>query len=83
MPADKHTLTLDSPVRYCIQVPGELEDNWQGWHPQLSLQVETNADGLPVSTLAGTFDQAGLQSLLRRLYALGLPLLSVHCEEPN
>jgi hypothetical protein len=33
--------------------------------------------GPPVSTLAGTFDQAGLHGVLRRLYSLGLPLVSV------
>ena len=31
----------------------------------------------PVTTLTSTVDQAGLQGLLRRLYALGLPLISV------
>ncbi|MCJ7662126.1 MAG: hypothetical protein MUO67_23525 [Anaerolineales bacterium] len=35
--------------------------------------------GLPVTTLIGTFDQAVLQSILRRLYSLGLPLSSVIC----
>lgn len=79
MQTDKPLLTLDSPARYCIQVPGELADNWQDWHPQLTIRVETDTNGLPVSTLTGTFDQAGLHSLLRRLYALGLPLLSVRC----
>lgn len=79
MQTDKHPLTLDSPARYCIQVPGELADNWQGWHPQLTILVETGPNNMPVSTLTGMFDQAGLHSLLRRLYALGLPLLSVRC----
>ena len=31
------------------------------------------------STLIGTFDQAALQGLLRRLHSLGLPLISVIC----
>jgi hypothetical protein len=38
-------------------------------------------NGQPVTILTGTFDQAGLQGLLRRLYSLGLPLISVICEE--
>ena len=30
-------------------------------------------------TLTGTVDKAALQGLLRRLYTLGLPLISVIC----
>jgi len=36
-------------------------------------------DGPPITTLTGILDQAALQGLLRRLYALGLPLISVNC----
>jgi hypothetical protein len=42
----------------------------------------TPGDGPPVTTLTGTVaDQAALQGLLRRLYSLGLPLISAHCIE--
>jgi len=34
---------------------------------------------LPVTTLVDYDDQAALQGLLRRLYSLGLPLISVIC----
>jgi hypothetical protein len=34
--------------------------------------------GPPVITLTCTSDQAALQSLLSRLYSLGLPLISVN-----
>jgi len=43
--------------------------------------VESGGDGLPVTTLTGTVDQAALQSVLRRLYSVGLPLISVTCVE--
>jgi hypothetical protein len=43
--------------------------------------VEKQDDGPPVTTLTGALDQAALQGLLRRLYALGLPLISVICLE--
>jgi hypothetical protein len=43
--------------------------------------LESEGDGPPITTLIGTLDQAALQSLLRRLYSLGLPLLSVICIE--
>jgi hypothetical protein len=36
---------------------------------------------LPLKTLTATVDQAALHSLLRRLYALGMPLISVMCIE--
>lgn len=34
---------------------------------------------MPISILTGVFDQSALQSLLRYLYSLGIPLLSVIC----
>jgi hypothetical protein len=43
--------------------------------------VERKGDTPPVTTLSGAFDQAALHSLLRRLYSLGLPLISVICME--
>jgi hypothetical protein len=43
--------------------------------------VETDDDDRPVTTLTGAVDQAALQGLLRRLYSLGLPLISVECVE--
>jgi hypothetical protein len=39
---------------------------------------ESDDGDLPVSTLIGTFDQAALQGILRSLYSLGLPLISVN-----
>ncbi len=47
----------------------------------MTITVESDVDGLPVTILTGTFDQAALQGLLRRLYSLGLPLISVNCLE--
>jgi hypothetical protein len=41
--------------------------------------VESKGDSPPVTILTGTFDQAALQGLLRRLYFPGLPLISVIC----
>ena len=48
---------------------------------KMTISVDSKGDGLPVSTLTGVLDQAALQGLLRRLYSLGLPLISVHCIE--
>jgi hypothetical protein len=74
-------LTLDGPTSYQIKVPGELDARWPDWAAGMTLAVESGGDGLPVTTLTGTVDQAALQSVLRRLYSLGLPLISVTCVE--
>ena len=44
----------------------------------MTIAVESQGQGPPVTTLTGTIDQAALQGLLRRLYSLGLPLISVN-----
>jgi hypothetical protein len=75
----RHRLTLDHPATYQIKVPGELGESWTEWDTRMTLAVEREGEGPPVTTLTGTVDQAALHSLLRRLYSLGLPLISVIC----
>jgi len=72
-------LTLDQPVLYQIKVPGELDQNWSDWAGDMTVTTESNEGGLTVTTITGLLDQAALQGLLRRLYSLGLPLISVNC----
>ncbi len=74
----KDKLTLDRPATYQIKVPGELDVRWTGWAENLNIVIECEADGSPVTTFTGAVDQAALQGLLRRLYALGLPLIAVN-----
>ncbi len=78
---DKPRLTLDQPATYQIKVPGELDENWPDWAGEMEVMVESDADGLLITSLTGTLDQAALLGLLRRLYSLGLPLISVICQE--
>ena len=73
----KQELTLDQPVRYRVQVPGELSKSWSDWLAGMTITVEYEGEGQPVTTLTGTLDQAALHGVLRRLYSLGLPLISV------
>jgi hypothetical protein len=73
----RQKLTLYRPATYLIEVPGVLNESWLDWGAELTISVKSEAEGSPVSTLIGTFDQAALQGLLRRLYSLGLPLFSV------
>jgi hypothetical protein len=78
MKETRNKLTLDQPVVYQIKVPGHLDASWMdpGW--ELTITVNHEAEDPPVTTLVGTFDQAGLQGLLRRLYSLGSPLITVN-----
>ena len=73
----KHKLTLDRPATYQIKVQGKLDENWPDWAGELTVTVETNS--LSITTLTGHLDQAALLGLLRRLYSLGTPLISVLC----
>jgi hypothetical protein len=77
----KKKLTLDRPATYQIKVPGKLDESWSDWVGGMTVTVEGEGDGTPVTILTSTFDQAALQGLLRRLYSLGLPLISVNCLE--
>ena len=50
----------------------------------MTITVDSEGDGPPITTLTGVIaDQAALQGLLRRLYSLGLPLISVNRIEPD
>ncbi|MAU08177.1 MAG: hypothetical protein CL607_00025 [Anaerolineaceae bacterium] len=70
-------LTLDRPTLYQIKVPGALDATWSDWAEDVTLNVEDDEIGQRVTVLTCKVDQAALQGILRRLYALGLPLLSV------
>ena len=79
-----YLLTLDQPATYQIKVPGHLDESWSDWAGGMTITVESEDDGPPTTTLTGTVaDQAALQGLLRRLYSLGLPLISVNWVEPD
>jgi len=78
---DRQKLTLDLQVPYEIKVPGELDINWSDWVGSVTVKGEHDDNDLPITTLTGTFDQAALHGFLRKLYSLGLPLISVSLVE--
>lgn len=71
--------TLDRPVTYQIKVPGHIDMSWTDWDGRMIVEIGNEDDGTPVTTLTGKLDQSALHGLLRRLYALGIPLISVIC----
>jgi hypothetical protein len=79
MKKGKQKLTLDRPATYQIKVPGVLDERWSDWDGEMTVTIENEGGDPSVTTLTGTVDQAALQGLLRRLYSLGLPLISVIC----
>ena len=81
MRALKQKPTLDQPTTYQIRVPGELDESWSDWIQGMTITVESEGEDPPVTILTGTVDQAALHGVLRRLYSLGLPLISVNCIE--
>ena len=79
-------LALDRPATYEIKVPGILGESWSDWIEGMTITIDCatadrEGDDRPITTLTGAVDQATLQAVLRRLYALGLPLISVQCIE--
>ena len=72
-------LTLDRPAIYQIRVPGALDERWSDWIGEMTVSAESARDCPQVTTLTGSMDQAALHGLLRRLYSLGVPILSVVC----
>ena len=74
-------LALDQPATYEIKVPGILGESWLDWIEGMTITVDCEGDERPTTTLTGAVDQATLQAVLRQLYSLGLPLISVMCIE--
>lgn len=71
-------LRLDRPATYQIRVQGHLDDRWSDWFEGMTVAVERQGEGPPVTVLSGTVaDQAALHGMLRALYALGMPVCSV------
>ena len=77
----RQKLTPDRPATYQIKVPGHLDESWSDWAGGMTITVQSESDESPITTLTGIVDQAALHGVLRRLYSLGLPLISVNCVE--
>jgi hypothetical protein len=79
MEKDEQLLTLDRAAIYQIRVPGRFAEGWSEGFGGMVITIEQEGHGASTTTLTGVIaDQAELQGLLRQLYNLGLPLLSVN-----
>ncbi len=52
----KQKLTLYRPATYQIKVPGHIDESWSDWAGGMTITVESEGDGPPVTTLTGTLD---------------------------
>ena len=74
-------LSLDRLATYQIKVPGVLNQKRVNINREISVEIGNDYNDFPITILTVTVDQAGLHGLLRHLYALGLPLISVVCAD--
>ena len=78
----RDTLKIDQPATYRIQVAGYLDENWSTRLGGLTISIDNQDDDKVITTLSGALiDQAALFGVLKALYDMRLPLLSVECIE--
>lgn len=74
-----HKFDPDCPVIYQMTVQGYLDESRSDWFDGMSIEPQIDAEGMSVTRLTGqVVDQAALHGLLRKLYDLGLSLLSIN-----
>ena len=65
------------PMVYQIRIKGHLGRHWTNWFDGVNITPEDNGNTLLTGQVV---DQAALFGLLRKVRDLGLPLLSVICD---
>ena len=81
--SDLQFLSLDRPARYEIIVPGLVDKKWFQDYRLEEFRADSTQDENPRTTVILTVDQAALQGLLKYLYTLRLPLVSVKWVGPG
>jgi len=74
---NRHKLSLDRPAKYQIKVQGRFEGEWIGFTQKLLITTDNDQGEILLTILTGVFDQSALQGVLRYLYSIGIPLISV------
>ena len=78
----KGKLKIDQSATYSIQVAGYLDESWSNRLGGLKISVSDPDENTLITTLSGALiDQAALFGVLKALYDMRLPLLSVECVE--
>jgi hypothetical protein len=65
---------------YVIRIKGHIDQRWSSWFDGMSVTNEENGDTVLYGPVV---DQAALHSLLTKVHALNLTLLSVSRMESN
>lgn len=74
----EHKFNPDCPAIYQISVQGYLDERRADWFDGMAIEPQVDAGDISVTQLMGeVVDQAALHGLLRKLYDLGLSLLSI------
>jgi len=69
---------LDTPATYRIRVQGSIDSTWSDMLGGMRISTDSTAEKGQVATLVGHMvDQAALSGVLKALYDLRIPLLSV------
>ena len=77
-------LAVDKPATYTIRVVGYLDENWSDRLGGLKITSSSQEEKRTVTSLSGPIiDQAALFGVLKALYDMRLPLLSVECLRAN
>lgn len=77
---EESLLKVDQPATYCIRVVGYLDQSWSANLGGMTIAASNREGKQTVTTLSGkVIDQAALFGVLKALYDMRLPLLSVEC----
>ena len=77
-------LAIDKSAIYCIRVIGFLDESWSERLGGMTIAASSQEGDQTVTTLSGKLiDQAALFGVLKTLYDMRLPLLSVECLQVN
>lgn len=77
-PPSRKEFKIETPATYRIRVQGHIDPEWSELIGDMSITTDSTIDRNPVTNLVGyLIDQAALSGLLKALYELRIPILSV------
>jgi len=76
----KQNTDPSQPLVYRIRIEGHLGDQWTDWFGGMTITLEENGDTFLTGPVA---DQAALFGLLKKIGALGLPLVLIDRVYPD